>query len=1071
VLNVPASIEATLHSGGIPTLEFSKRRQVRSLLILEDVFAEATAWNSIARELAEGMRQRGVPVLYGQFSGSPERFKTEDGSVYHLEDLEDERRGYLLLIFTDGKGLYRHESTFALEDLARWPMVAWMELREPRFWDETSVLPTRYGIPIYPATPAGAVWAVRRFLTEQGIEADFSEQAIHWHGIPDQADAHLGVYVEGLLGDALIWAQDCAMLQPISPGLVDALRREFHPHLPRERIERLNVLPGTQCNASGLRFSDEVLSVLRTGFLIRRDEEEQEDVLRFLLRKVQEAEPDQEDSLAHLAWETVEKRILLELDLDDDLERLTQLAKTPLGRAVTASLENFGFPGQAGKIPLRLKPRNKHALQRLARISENFSIPILEAYPVAWGHWLALGILFFSFLGFSGWSVQNYAEILSWDIDNLYAIAALRLELLEEGTWQEVWHHIPAAETTSATFGQTLLEGRDYRVTLYGGGYQTIEKLSTTDSGIPLIELGWQDVEVDCSEEFPDVGLTIRRCPDSESDEIQPVHSHLWRERTTYRFGPLLSAGLEITTDGQNDALLQRWHDVLLQTGSIDVLYQIQPNSSGEWNIEQALEQLQMDLGPLAEQSQLLWWEAGQTPDTAAIEDFLPGFERILRLGNGEDLSWTATLEPLFERADDPRVWEYEILAALGQEQPEAGGLPAVVLNRPSSRRVHIDPPSMAVTVAETTTANIRIENVTGLFGAEVHLTFDPGLLEVVDADTDTAGVQIQPGPFLFPDFVARNNADQTSGRIVFAVAHMPPHLPVDGSGVLATITFKGKAAGTSALSFWNTWRRPVILADRAGEEIDTAVESGSVIEITTGMPPTLAPTPTPTRALTPTPTPCVPRIELLSYLTTPDSTTLFPGSALTMTWVLWSTDSCPWPEDSRIIFVGGDPMGGPGEQRIDLSPSATGAVTVSVHLVAPAFDGEYESIWQIRDAQGNLISEELHATVVVSRPPTPLPSYPKPVLTGLDIFGCSVTFHWIWSGWLAEDTYFAVRAGIGAPGYAKSWTKDTQLSWEFTEPGNYVWEVAICRGTPGGGICEQLAVSEQDSYYFGGCR
>ena len=407
-LNVHSSIEATLRRGGIPTLEFYKRKQMRSLLILEDAFAEATAWNPIASELAGGMRQRGVPVLYGQFSGSPGRFKTEDGSVYHLEDLEDERRGYLLLAFTDGKGLYRRESAFALEALARWPQAAWMELREPRSWDETSTLPTRYGIPIYPATPAGTVRALRRFLTEQGAEPDFSAQALGWQGLPDLADTGIETCVEDVLGDALTWAQDCAMLQPVSPGLADALRREFHPHLPAGRVERLHALPGARRSVSGLRFSDEALKVLRAGFMVRRDEDEQEDVLRFLLREIGRAEPDEEGSLAYLAWESVAERVRLELEQDGDLERLAQLAQTPLGSAIDASLENFGLPGQVDKIPLRLKPKNKHALQRLARVAEGLRIPRLEAYPVARGHWLALGLALVLFLGFAGWSVLSY---------------------------------------------------------------------------------------------------------------------------------------------------------------------------------------------------------------------------------------------------------------------------------------------------------------------------------------------------------------------------------------------------------------------------------------------------------------------------------------------------------------------------------------------------------------------------------------------------------------------------------------------------------------------------------------
>jgi len=169
---------------------------------------------------------------------------------------------------------------------------------------------------------------------------------------------------------------------------------------------------------------------------------------------------------------------------------------------------------------------------------------------------------------------------------------------------------------------------------------------------------------------------------------------------------------------------------------------------------------------------------------------------------------------------------------------------------------VIVDPPSREVAIGATTTVNVRIENVVNLYGAEVHLVFNPALLEVVDADSGRDGVQIQPGPFLSPDFVAKNNADQTTGRIVFAIAQMPPHEPVSGSGVLATITVRGKAAGTSVLDFSTTQPTPpVILSGRDGTSINTGSRGGSII-VTGGTPSTLTPTPTrgPTPTFTPTP-------------------------------------------------------------------------------------------------------------------------------------------------------------------------------------------------------------------------
>ncbi|MFQ6101336.1 MAG: LysM peptidoglycan-binding domain-containing protein [Anaerolineae bacterium] len=169
---------------------------------------------------------------------------------------------------------------------------------------------------------------------------------------------------------------------------------------------------------------------------------------------------------------------------------------------------------------------------------------------------------------------------------------------------------------------------------------------------------------------------------------------------------------------------------------------------------------------------------------------------------------------------------------------------------------VIIDPQSSEVAVGATTEVHVRIENVTDLYGAEVHLTFDPALLEVVDADSDMAGVQIQSGTFLSPDFTAQNRVDQEAGSIDFAVAQSPPHEPVSGSGVLATITFQGQAAGTSALNFSTTQPSPpVILSDQDGGTITADAQGGSV-NVTGGETPTPTATPTPEDTPTPTPTP-----------------------------------------------------------------------------------------------------------------------------------------------------------------------------------------------------------------------
>ncbi len=168
--------------------------------------------------------------------------------------------------------------------------------------------------------------------------------------------------------------------------------------------------------------------------------------------------------------------------------------------------------------------------------------------------------------------------------------------------------------------------------------------------------------------------------------------------------------------------------------------------------------------------------------------------------------------------------------------------------------KVVIDPSSREMAVEATAPVDVVVENVTGLYGVEIHLTFDPALLEVVDVDPDEAGVQILPGEFLSPDVVVQNAVDQAAGRIDLSVSQMLPNEPVSGEGVLATILFLGKVAGTSAINFDS-----VLLSNQDGEPISADIQGGSVIVVLEETPtPTVTSTsePTPTPTFTPTPGP-----------------------------------------------------------------------------------------------------------------------------------------------------------------------------------------------------------------------
>lgn len=160
---------------------------------------------------------------------------------------------------------------------------------------------------------------------------------------------------------------------------------------------------------------------------------------------------------------------------------------------------------------------------------------------------------------------------------------------------------------------------------------------------------------------------------------------------------------------------------------------------------------------------------------------------------------------------------------------------------------VRIIPAATDVDVQQTAVLQVYVDDIANLSGAEFHISFDASRLEVIDADASKEGVQVNIGDFLVADFVAQNEVDNSAGRIDFGIAQMAPNTPVSGSGTLASITFRGIAAGSA-----NVTLDSVLMSDANGAAIPVSTESGSITVQEDG---DETPTPTETTTATPSPT------------------------------------------------------------------------------------------------------------------------------------------------------------------------------------------------------------------------
>ncbi|MEO8083597.1 MAG: cohesin domain-containing protein [Ardenticatenales bacterium] len=130
----------------------------------------------------------------------------------------------------------------------------------------------------------------------------------------------------------------------------------------------------------------------------------------------------------------------------------------------------------------------------------------------------------------------------------------------------------------------------------------------------------------------------------------------------------------------------------------------------------------------------------------------------------------------------------------------------------------------------------LRIDDVSRLYGYRVQLHFDPTLLQVKDVSPGDDGVQVALGEFLDPinSFVLLNRTDNATGTIDLSVTQTAPAPGANGGGLLATITFRGRAGGTSQVTL-----PEVVLVDDTEPQPMTipSEQSGATITVDAGSP------------------------------------------------------------------------------------------------------------------------------------------------------------------------------------------------------------------------------------------
>ncbi|MEM7533926.1 MAG: cohesin domain-containing protein [Chloroflexota bacterium] len=125
----------------------------------------------------------------------------------------------------------------------------------------------------------------------------------------------------------------------------------------------------------------------------------------------------------------------------------------------------------------------------------------------------------------------------------------------------------------------------------------------------------------------------------------------------------------------------------------------------------------------------------------------------------------------------------------------------------------------------EVVTASIVVSDITALYGTQLELSYDPDVIEIVDAYDFAGGTQIQHGSFLTAETTIKNVVDPVNGTIHFAISLQGAEPGANGSGTLAQFAIKGLVTGSSPISLTN-----VVLSDPQSQAISYTAQSGQVI-------------------------------------------------------------------------------------------------------------------------------------------------------------------------------------------------------------------------------------------------
>ncbi|MGB9888187.1 MAG: LysM peptidoglycan-binding domain-containing protein [Anaerolineae bacterium] len=171
-------------------------------------------------------------------------------------------------------------------------------------------------------------------------------------------------------------------------------------------------------------------------------------------------------------------------------------------------------------------------------------------------------------------------------------------------------------------------------------------------------------------------------------------------------------------------------------------------------------------------------------------------------------------------------------------------GSPVAQLTEERSPSLYLNPGVVSLDVGGTATIEVWADGVKGVSALSLEMSFDPLLVQAVDADPVVEGIQAAPGDLM--EIVLENKVE--GNRLIYQAA-VPSGVTQD-TGVLVAFSLRGIAPGTALLQVGH-----VAAQDGFGNPLSVTFLSDGVVTVS-GTAPLSPEEPPPPVAETPVPTP-----------------------------------------------------------------------------------------------------------------------------------------------------------------------------------------------------------------------